>query len=107
MATFKGVTDAAILQLIQKEYVTNETTTVMYKDIPDEEASAWCKKQGWGYVREAMMFGSEDQCVVLLRARPTVEFVSRGRNLLVMVTTRGDGWVLHYPLLLVTPFPAE
>ena len=36
---------------------------------------------------------SEDQCVVMLDCRDSecFEAISRGRNLLVMVTTRGDG----------------
>ena len=39
------------------------------------------------------MNGSEDQCVVLLDDRNSryLESISRGRNLLVVVTTRGEG----------------
>ena len=37
------------------------------------------------------MFGSEDECVVMLDVIDTPECLSRGRNLLVAVTTT-DKW---------------
>ena len=84
--------DVAILQLVKKNYIQAETVTVLHgKNRPNEEARAWCEGQGWGYVDEAMIYGSEDQCVVLLGAELHTETVSRGRNLLVVVTILGEG----------------
>ena len=84
--------DVAMLQLVKKDYIQAETVTVLHgKNRPSEEARAWCEGQGWGYVDEAMINGSEAQCVVLLGAEFCTETVSRGRNLLVVVTSLGEG----------------
>ena len=55
-----------------------------------DEIRVWCKEQDWRYVKEDRINGSEDQCVVLLgdHASAYLESISRGRNLLVVVTTR-------------------
>ena len=84
--------DVAMLQLVKEDYIQAETVTVLHaKNRPSEEARAWCEGQGWGYVDQAMIYGSEAQCVVLLGAQVYPETVSRGRNLLVVVTTLGEG----------------
>ena len=59
----------------------------------NEEVRSWCWTQGWRYVEGDSVTGSEDQCVVLLPGRNSeyLEPISRGRNLLVVVTTRGEG----------------
>ena len=47
------------------------------------------KKRRWQYINENLMYGAEDECVVLI-GNYTAELMSRGRKLLVVVTTRGD-----------------
>ena len=84
--------DVAMLQLVKKDYIQAETVTVLHDmNRPSEEARAWCEGQGWGYVDYTMIRGSEAQCVVLLGAEFYPETVSRGRNLLVVVTSLGEG----------------
>ena len=83
-----------MLQLVKEEYIHDETVSVKVlhgKNGPNEEARAWCEGQGWGYVDEIMMVGSEAQCVVLLGAEFRTLTITRGRNLLVVVTTLGEG----------------
>ena len=54
--------DVAMLQLVKEEYILDEivSVTVLHgKNRPIEEARAWCEGQGWGYVDETTMDGSE------------------------------------------------
>ena len=57
---------------------------------PSGAAARWCtSNSGWRYVEAPKMVGSEDQQVVLMDVGLAPEYLSRGRNLLVIVTTRG------------------
>ena len=82
--------DLLILTVLKNEYIESESVTVMYeKDRFNKEAKAWCEEEGWQYINENLMYGAEDECVVLM-ANFTPELMSRGRKFLVVVTTRGD-----------------
>ena len=54
------------------------------------EVIQWCKTNGWKYINDSNIQGTEDECVVIL-TRPIYrmfpEYISRARNLLVIVTT--------------------
>ena len=85
--------DVSVLEMVKEEYTDSLSVTVIHGWRSSEEVRVWCQGQGWRYVEEGRMTGSEDQCVVVLADRDSVyiESISRGRNLLVMVTTRGEG----------------
>ena len=86
--------EVSVLEMVKEEYTDSLSVTVIHKyRKSSEEVRVWCQGQGWRYVWEDRMTGSEDQCVVLLADRNNqyLEAISRGRNLLVMVTTRGEG----------------
>ena len=91
------VTDEQVLEFIKENYLaeTNLSGTVLYySGDPIAAAKDWCRKHGWKYLDEDEITGSEDQCIVLMDGELTTEKISRGRNLLVIVTTRGKyGWV--------------
>ena len=53
------------------------------------EAEKWCSEHQWRHLERDNIFGSEDQGVILLDTILIPEAISRGRNLLVIVTTRG------------------
>ena len=60
-----------------------------YKNAPKD----WCSDHGWKYLNGTDITG-EDQCIVLMDVSVGTEEISRGRNLLVIVTTRGNlRWV--------------
>ena len=88
--------DVSVLEMVKEQYTTSWSVTVIHGYVhSSEEASVWCQEQGWRYVEDDMITGSEDQCVVLLGAgdgnHVYFEYISRARNLLVVVTTWGDG----------------
>ena len=90
----KEESDVSVLKMVKEECIHSLSVTVIhgYRKL-SEEVRVWCQGQGWRYVREGRMNGIEDQCVVLLADWDSgyLESFSRGRNLLVVVTTRGDG----------------
>ena len=79
--------------MLKEEYTGSLSVTLIegYGDYY-KEARRLCRRLGWRYVKEVRVAGSEDQCVVLVRSRANayLELLSRGKNLLVVVTTRGD-----------------
>ena len=86
------VTDGQVLNFIKERFVTgvNPSVTVLHYGVdPSAKAEEWCGELGWRYLDGAEMFGSEDKCIVLMDATISSEEISRGRNLLVIVTTRG------------------
>jgi hypothetical protein len=85
------VEDEEVLEKVKKEYVTpGETVIVVYDyDKYAEKTAAWCKEHGWLYKDKFSITGREAQCVIVLSNDTQPEAISRGRNLLVMVTADG------------------
>ena len=87
------VSDDQVLKFIKEKYLaeTNLSVTVLYDDYdgPSATAKDWCREHGWKYLNGTDITGSEDQCIVLMDGILSTEKISRGRNLLVIVTTRG------------------
>ena len=84
--------DVSVLKMVKEEHTDSLSVTVIHGlGKSREEIRVWCQGQGWRYVMEGKITGSEDQCVVLLdgRSRVSFESISRGRKLLVVVTTQG------------------
>ena len=71
-------------------------TKVGKSDIAEDELKVieWCKYNGWKYVNDSNVQGTEDECIVIL-TRPLYllypEYLSRARNLLIIITTIGPG----------------
>lgn len=68
-----------------------ENLAGQYQDImvldsgKEERAAAWCKERGWKYHRAANIFGCEAQCVVLIHCNPSAEYITRARNMLILI----------------------
>ena len=89
------VKDADVFTFINQAYVagTNKNVTVLHeRSNASAMAEVWCTAHGWRYMEKNMIYGSEDQCIVLVDVVMAPEFISRGHNLLLIVTTRGKKW---------------
>ena len=60
---------------------------VLYNGDSDERAAAWCEERGWQYLDGGNIYGCEAQCVVLLNCPLWTEFITRARNMLIMLNT--------------------
>ena len=88
----REVTDDQVLDFINENFLDEiKGGTVLHQQgNPSGAAARWCtSNSGWRYVEAPKMVGSEDQQVVLMDVGLAPEYLSRGRNLLVIVTTRG------------------
>ena len=79
--------DATQVQMLERV----ETMAGQYQDVmvlhydSDERAAAWCKERGWKYHDCINIYGCEAQCVVLLNCYLDTEYLTRGRNMLIIV----------------------
>ena len=84
-----------ILEFIKDNFApSNSSVTLLYHDssfsISDiDHISQWCKDQKWRCIEAGKVVGSEDQIIVTYNFPPGPEHISRARNGLVMVTTKG------------------
>ena len=71
-----------------------ETMVGQYQDVMalyyggtmiDERAAAWCEERGWKYHYATDIYGCEAQCVVVLDCPLWPEWLTRGRNMLIIV----------------------
>ena len=86
----REVTDEQVLKFVSQTFVAEcELSTTVVDDDPSMRSHKWCHKHGWRYLGTSEVHGREDQCMVLMDTRLIPELISRGRNLLVIVTTRG------------------
>ena len=85
------VSDEEVFEFVNENYVDDkakQSFTVIYEN-PSAEAQKWCSEYQRRYLHRIDIFGSEDEGVILLDTITSPELISRGRNLLVIVTTRG------------------
>ena len=66
-----------------KQY--NNNVTVLY-DEKDAKVMAMCHKRGYKYIDRLNMTGAEDQVVILLNTLVRPETITRGINMLIIVT---------------------
>ena len=91
----REVHDDQVLAFIASSYLEKtQKGTVLFKGLgmtssPTSSAERWCMENGWRYEEEVLFFGCEDQFLVMIDVLLQPEYITRGRNLLVMVTTRG------------------
>ena len=71
-----------------------ETMARQYQDVmvlhwgSDERAAVWCEERGWKYHHANSIYGCEAQCVVLLKCGLSPEFITRGRNMLIILNNK-------------------
>jgi len=64
----------------------NNNVTVLYYGEKDAGVMARCQELGWKYIDNANMYGVEDQVVILLNTDVLPEEITRGINMLIIVT---------------------
>ena len=68
-----------------------ETMARQYQDVmvlhwgSDERAAVWCEERGWRYHITSNIYGCEAQCVILLDCGMEPEYITRARNMLIIV----------------------
>ena len=83
----RGATQVQMLERV-------ETMAGQYQDVMvlhsgrDERAAAWCKERGWKYYYAHNIYGCEAQCVVLLDCYLTTEYLTRARNMLIILDNK-------------------
>ena len=85
----RGATQVQMLERV-------ETMAGQYQDVMvlygfgdrNERAAAWCEERGWQYHYAVNIYGCEAQCVVLLNCPLVTEFLTRARNMLIIITNR-------------------
>ena len=83
--------DATLVQMLERV----ETMAGQYQDVMvlyygdrDERAAAWCEERGWQYHYADNIYGCEAQCVVLLNCHLYPEYITRARNMLIIINNR-------------------
>ena len=84
----------SILKYIKDNFTSSYSVTLLYHDssfrLSDfDHISQWCKDHKWRCIEAGKVVGSEDQIIVTYNFPPGPEHISRARNGLVMVTTKG------------------
>ena len=77
----------------------SHAVTVIYHDEGgyNKNTSRWCEENGWAYVSIGHFRGSEDRVVVCMEeAVLYTEAISRARNRLYLVSTRGRYYTILY-----------
>ena len=83
----RGATQVQMLERVETMAGQYQDVMVLYyrKDERDERAAAWCEERGWQYLACYEIYGCEAQCVVLLDCRLYTEFLTRARNMLIIL----------------------
>ena len=100
------MTDLEVLEIIRRDYTANYSVTLtsVFPFLDGVGGMSgikeWCRKHDWKTTTDANAQGTEDQCFVLLK-RPMSpifpEYMSRAKNLLIIVTTLGDTGFPGFP----------
>ena len=65
----------------------NKNVVVLYEE-KDRDVMISCKKLGWKYISNKNITGVEEQVVILLDTIVWPEYITRGINMLIIVTTK-------------------
>ena len=86
------VTEVEMLERVE-EIIGREYTDVIVQHDAEEtrkrevrQTATWCKERGWQYHWAHRITGCEAKCVVLLNCSLKPEFITRGINMLILVT---------------------
>ena len=83
------VTDDEVFKFVKENYLADASMSVTVLGHNGDPTDTAENRYGWRHLDDHVMNGSEDEGIILLDARLTTETISRARNLLVIVTTRG------------------
>ena len=86
----RGVTQVEMLERVEIMAGQYQDVMVLHwgSDERDERAAVWCEERGWKYHDADNIFGCEAQCVILLQCALSAEWITRARNMLIIVNTR-------------------
>ena len=79
-----GATQVQMLERVETMAGQYQDVMVLY-NARDERAAAWCEERGWQYHEFYKIYGCEAQCVVLLQCPLYTEYLTRGRNMLIIL----------------------
>ena len=82
----RGATQVQMLERV--ETMAGQYQDVMVLSIGEEGAAVWCEERGWKYHNAQNIYGCEAQCVVLLNCPLETEFLTRARNMLIILNNR-------------------
>ena len=95
-----------ILEYIKDNFTSSYSVTLLYHSsisyIEHISISQWCKENNWRFIEAEKVVGSEDQFVITYNFAPGPEHISRARNGLVMVTTKGYTFCFQIQISLNT-----
>ena len=80
-----GATQVEMLERVETMVRKYQDVMVQYL-YSNEPAAAWCEERGWEYCDANHIYNCKPQCVVLLKCRLDTEFLTRGRNMSIIVT---------------------
>ena len=88
-----------VLEFIKDTFAASYSVTLLYHDSSFQltdfhQISKWCKDHRWRFIEAKKAVGSEDQFVITYNFAPGPEHISRARNGLVMVTTKGYVYII-------------
>ena len=81
----RGATQVQMLERVETMAGQYQDVMVLYRGISDDRAVAWCKEKGWEYHNAYNIHGCEAQCVVLLQCGLYTEYLTRARNMLIIL----------------------
>ena len=86
----RGATQVQMLERVETMAGQYHDILVLYYGgtMTDERAASWCEERGWKYHSALNIFGCEAQCVVLLNCYLGTEFLTRGRNMLIILNNK-------------------
>ena len=85
----RGATQVQMLERVDTMVGQYQDVMVLYRlGSYNERAAAWCKERGWKYHNAQNIHGCEAQCVVLLECYLETEYLTRARNMLIIVNNR-------------------
>jgi len=84
----RDATQVQMLERVETMARKYQDVMVLYPHGRDERAATWCKERGWKYHRPYNIYGCEAQCVVLLDCLLHSEFLTRARNMLIILNNK-------------------
>ena len=80
-----GATQVQMLERVETMAGQYPDVMVLWYGDSDKRAAAWCEERGWQYHDAYNIYGCEAQCVVLLNSTMDTEYLTRGRNMLIIL----------------------
>ena len=84
----RGASQVEMLERVETMAGQYQDVMVLYDDDRDERAAAWCEERGWNFLSADNIHGCEAQCVVLLVSLLETEYLTRARNMLIILNNR-------------------